>query len=253
LLTKRVVPCLDVMRGVVVKGVRFADLKPVGDPRDLAAQYEQEGADEIALLDISASVEARPTDTETVRRVAEVLSVPLLVGGGVRSVDDVKRLLEAGADRVSVNTAAVKDPQLVRAASRLFGSQCVVVAIDAKKKEGSEGWEVYIHGGKKPTGLDAIEWAKTVCELGAGELLVTSIDADGTRAGYDVELLRELSRNVNVPIIASGGAGSPFDMYLALTEGRADAVLAASIFHYRSYTVRSVKEELAKMGVPVRL
>ena len=251
-LAKRIIPCLDVLEGLVVKGVRFKDLKPVGEPSRLARAYELQGADEIVLLDISASIEGRRILLDVVHRTSQNITIPLTVGGGIRRIDDIRVALLAGADKVSVNTAAVKDPSLIRKAAEQYGSQCIVVAIDAKRIA-DQKWEVYIYGGRKPTGVDAIEWAKKASELGAGELLVTSIDRDGTRQGYDIELLRELSLNVNIPIIASGGAGNPYHMYQALVEGRADAVLAASIFHYGKHTVQSIKRFLASRGVPVRL
>uniref|UniRef100_A0A7J3ZLK8 Imidazole glycerol phosphate synthase subunit HisF n=1 Tax=Fervidicoccus fontis TaxID=683846 RepID=A0A7J3ZLK8_9CREN len=251
-LVKRVIPCLDVLEGQVVKGVRFEGLKPIGEPSRLARAYELQGADEIVLLDVSASIEGRTALLDVVYKTSQNITIPLTVGGGIRGIDDVRAVLLAGADKVSVNTAAVKDPSLIRKIAELFGSQCVVVAIDAKRVADLR-WEVYIYGGRKPTGIDAIEWAKRACELGAGELLVTSIDRDGTREGYDIDLLRELSLNVSVPIIASGGAGNPFHMYQALVDGRADAVLAASIFHYGKYTVQAIKQFLASKGVPVRL
>ncbi|MEM1619784.1 MAG: imidazole glycerol phosphate synthase subunit HisF [Fervidicoccaceae archaeon] len=249
---KRVIPCLDVLHGRVVKGVRFGDLKPVGEPSELAAAYESQGADELALLDVSASLEGRLALLDVVERTRDVLSIPLIVGGGVRRLEDIRALLLAGADRVSINTAAVERPELVREASELFGSQCIVVAIDAKRS--AEGaWKVYTHGGRRPTGIDAVEHAKRMCDLGAGELLVTSIDADGTRVGYDIELLKAIVESVDIPVIASGGAGGPEHMLEAIVKGGADAVLAASVFHYGEYTVADVKRFLKERGVRVRL
>jgi len=269
---KRVIPCLDVKWGRVVKGVKFTNLRDAGDPVELAARYEDQGADEIVLLDITASYEGRRALIDVVKRTAEVLSVPFTVGGGIRSVEDIRDLLAAGADKVSIGTAAVERPELIREASDAFGSRCIVVAIDAKKEwrkrasgqgtgpvSGEAGggdevwWEVYTYGGRKPTGLDAILWAKRVAELGAGEILLTSIDMDGTNEGYDLELTRAVAEAVSVPVIASGGAGNPQHIYDVLTIGKADAALAASMFHFGLYTVREVKEYLAKRGVPVRL
>ena len=250
-LSKRIIPCLDVLEGKVVKGIRFRNLRLAGDPPKLAKLYEDQGADEIVFLDIGASPENRKILIDVVRRTAEELSIPLLVGGGIRSVKDMEEVLCSGADKISVNTAAVKNPEIISEGAEVFGSQCVVVAIDAKRRE--RGWEVYIYGGRKPTGLDAVEWAKQVEELGAGEILLTSMDRDGTTSGYDLELTRTISEAVNIPVIASGGAGSPQHIYEALTVGKADAALAASIFHYGVYTVRSIKEYLRERGVPVRL
>ena len=250
-LSKRIIPCLDVLEGKVVKGIRFRNLRLAGDPPKLAKLYEDQGADEIVFLDIGASPENRKILIDVVRRTAEELSIPLLVGGGIRSVKDMEEALCSGADKISVNTAAVKNPEIISEGAEVFGSQCVVVAIDAKRRE--RGWEVYIYGGRKPTGLDAVEWARRVEELGAGEILLTSMDRDGTTSGYDLELTRTISEAVNIPVIASGGAGSPQHIYEALTVGKADAALAASIFHYGVYTVRSIKEYLRERGVPVRL
>ncbi len=254
MLTKRIIPCFDVNQGRVVKGVNFVNLRDAGDPVALAVRYEQEGADEIVFLDITASSDGRDTMVDVVRRTAEVLFIPLTVGGGVRSVEDTRRLLKAGADKVSLNTTAVKDPSVIGQGADLFGSQCMVVSIDAKRRTTSQdplAWEVFIHGGRTPTGLDSLEWARRVVELGAGEILLTSMDRDGTQGGYDLDLTAAISRAVSVPVIASGGAGSPAHLYDALAAG-ADAVLAASIFHYGSYTVRDVKGYLAQRGLPIR-
>jgi len=250
-LSKRIIPCLDVLKGKVVKGIQFKNLRLAGDPPKLAKLYEDQGADEIVFLDIGASPENRKILIDVVRRTAEELSIPLLVGGGIRSVKDMEEVLCSGADKISVNTAAVKNPEIISDGAETFGSQCIVVAIDAKRRDW--GWEVYIYGGRKPTGLDAVEWARRVEELGAGEILLTSMDRDGTTLGYDLELTRTISEAVNIPVIASGGAGSPQHIYEALTVGGADAALAASIFHYGVYTVRSIKEYLRERGVLVRL
>ena len=248
--TKRIIPCLDVKEGRVVKGVRFENLRDAGDPTELAAYYEDQGADEIVFLDISATPSGRETMIDVVRDTASVLSIPLTVGGGVRTLEHFARLLSAGADKVSINTAAVKNPELITVAAEEFGSQAVVVAIDAKKV--GDKWEVFVSAGKVPTGLDAISWAKEAERRGAGEILLTSIDYDGTQMGYDIELTRAVSENVKIPVIASGGAGEPEHIYEVLTKGKADAALAASIFHYGKYTVKDIKEYLAKRGVPVR-
>ncbi len=251
MLAKRIIPCLDVDKGRVVKGVKFLNLRDAGDPVEVAKRYEDEGADELVFLDITASAEGRDTMIEVVKKVAETVFMPFTVGGGIRSVEDMRRLLEAGADKVSVNTAAVRNPQLVREGAQLFGSQCIVVAIDAKRK--GKGWEVYTHGGRKPTGLDAIEWAKEVESLGAGEILLTSMDRDGTKSGYDVELCRAVSEAVNIPVIASGGAGSEEHFYEVFREGKVDAALAASLFHFREITIPELKEFLSSKGILVRL
>jgi cyclase len=254
MLTKRIIPCLDVKDGRVVKGTSFINLRDAGDPVELASFYYREGADELVFLDITATPEGRDTMVDVVRRISEQVFMPLTVGGGLRTLDDMRRMLMAGADKVSVNTAAVLNPDLIRQGADKFGSQCMVVAIDAKRLAGEEaGWEVYISSGQKPTGIDALKWARQVVELGAGELLLTSMDADGHRAGYDIELTRTISEAVNVPVIASGGAGSLKDLEQALEAGRADAVLAASIFHYGSHSIRETKEYLAGRGIPVRL
>jgi len=251
MLTKRIIPCFDVNCGRVVKGVQFVELRDAGDPVELARLYDAEGADELVFLDITASHEDRTTVYEMVERTAAEVFIPFTVGGGIRSDMDVRVVLELGADKVSINTAAVERPRLVAEASDRFGSQCIVVAIDARRS-GPDHWEVHTHGGRRPTGLDAVEWAKQVVELGAGELLVTSMDEDGRGHGYDLEMLRAISEAVPVPLIASGGAGSPEHLYDAIVEGRADAVLAASIFHFGSYRIRDVKQYLADRGVPIR-
>lgn len=251
MLAKRIIPCLDVKDGRVVKGTQFVDLKDAGDPVENALVYDEQGADEIAFLDITASHEERDILLEVVRKTAEAVFIPLTVGGGVRRLEDIRKLLKAGADKVSINTAAVKDPFLVERASKRFGSQCIVVAIDAKRK--GEGWEVYTHGGRVPTGIDAIAWAKRMEELGAGEILLTSMDRDGTKDGYDVELTRTVAEGVGIPVIASGGVGKLEHLYEGLVLGKADAVLAASIFHYREYTIGQVKSFLRERGVVVRL
>jgi len=255
MLARRIIPCLDVKDGRVVKGVKFLGLRDAGDPVEIAQRYDEEEADELTFLDITASHERRPILLDVVRRTAETVFMPLTVGGGVRTLDDVRELLQAGADKVSINTAAVQRPEFVRAAAERFGSQCVVVAIDAKRVPGSTPlrWEVYTHGGRRPTGLDAVEWAARMAEAGAGEILLTSMDRDGTRAGYDLELTRAVVQAVPVPVIASGGVGTLEHIYEGLTVGGATAALAASIFHYREYTIRECKQYLAARGVPVRL
>jgi len=252
MLKRRIIPCLDVTAGRVVKGVRFQDLRDAGDPVELAARYDAEGADELVFLDITASAEGRDTMVDVVRRTAREVFIPLTVGGGVRTPDDMYRLLRAGADKVSVNTAAVQNPELIRVCAQRFGSQCVVLAIDARRRADGGGWEVYTHGGRKPTGLDAVEWARRGVELGAGEILLTSMDTDGTQSGYDLELLRAVVDAVPVPVIASGGAGTLEHLYQAVTIGGAHAVLAASIFHYGHYSIADAKRYLAERGVPVR-
>jgi cyclase len=250
-LTRRIIPCLDVKDGRVVKGVKFETLRDAGDPVECAALYDAQGADEVCFLDISASHEGRATLLDIVSRTADRVFAPLTVGGGVREVEDVRRLLNAGADKISINTSAVQNPELVRAAADRFGAQAIVVAVDARRKpEG--GWEVFTHGGRTPTGLDALEWSAKAAELGAGEILLTSMDRDGTRAGYDLELVRAVSERVGVPVIASGGVGELSHLYDGLTAGKADAVLAASIFHYGEHTVGDVKAYLASRGVAVR-
>ena len=250
MLAKRIIPCLDVKGGRVVKGTQFVNLKDAGDPVENARAYDEQGADEIAFLDITASHEKRDILLDVVRRAAEEIFIPLTVGGGVRRLEDIRNLLRAGADKVSVNTAAVKDPPFVERASKRFGSQCVVIAIDAKRK--GEGWEVYTHGGRVPTGIDALLWAKQMEEMGAGEILLTSMDRDGTKDGYDIELTRTIAEAVSIPVIASGGVGSLEHLYEGLVLGKASAVLAASIFHYREYTISQVKSYLKERGVVVR-
>jgi imidazole glycerol-phosphate synthase subunit HisF len=253
MLAKRVIPCLDVHGGRVVKGVRFVGLRDAGDPVEQARRYDLEGADEVALLDISASHEGRGTLLDVVARTADVIFVPLTVGGGVRAQDDVRALLAAGADKVSINTAAVKTPSLVRRCSDAWGAQAIVVAIDAKRRESGRGWGVFVHGGRTDTGLDAVAWAAEVVALGAGEILLTSMDRDGTLAGYDLELTRAVSDAVAVPVIASGGVGTLAHLRAGLVEGRASAVLAATIFHDGTSSVGEAKRFLANTGVPVRL
>ncbi|WP_022847387.1 MULTISPECIES: imidazole glycerol phosphate synthase subunit HisF [unclassified Desulfurobacterium] len=251
MLAKRIIPCLDVKEGRVVKGVNFVNLIDAGDPVENAKVYDEQGADELVFLDITASYEKRSIMIDVVRRTAECVFMPLTVGGGVRTVEDIRNLLNAGADKVSINTAAVKNPELISEGARIFGSQCIVVAIDARRS--GDSWEVYIHGGRTPTGIDAVEWAKRVVDLGAGEILLTSMDRDGTKAGYDIELTRAISDAVSVPVIASGGAGTKEHFYEGLVKGKADAVLAASVFHFKEMTIRELKEYLKKRGVTVRL
>jgi len=268
MLTKRIIPCLDVDAGRVVKGTSFVDLRDAGDPAELAALYDREGGDELVFLDITASSDSRDTMVDVVRRVSEQVFIPLTVGGGIRSVEDMRRMLNAGADKVSVNTAAIIDSSLVEQGATQFGNQCIVVAIDAKQVsqgktgagsqpaelslEESSRWEVYTHGGRNATGLDAVKWAIRAVELGAGEILLTSMDADGHQAGYDLELTRAISEAVPVPVIASGGAGELEHLYQAFYQGKADAVLAASIFHFGTYSIAQAKEYLASRGIPVR-
>jgi cyclase len=253
-LTRRIIPCFDVDRGRVVKGVSFIELRDAGDPVELARLYDREGADELVFLDITASSDDRATVYDMVAATADQVFIPFTVGGGIRAASDMKIMLELGADKVSVNTAAVQTPDLINEGAYRFGSQCIVVAIDARRVEGRPGaWEVYTHGGRRPTGMDAVEWAKEAVRRGAGELLVTSMDTDGHQTGYDIPMLRAISEAVTVPVIASGGAGGPQHMAAALTEGKADAVLAASIFHFGTYSVRQVKEHLQACGLPVRL
>jgi cyclase len=250
MLTRRIIPCFDVDRGRVVKGVSFVELRDAGDPVELARVYEQEGADELVFLDITASSDDRSTVYDMVAATAEQVFIPFTVGGGIRSPLDMKMMLELGAEKVSINTSAIQNPDLINEGAYRFGSQCIVVAIDAQKSQ--EGWEVFTHGGRNPTGMDAVAWAVEAASRGAGELLLTSMDADGHQRGYDVGMLRAISEAVPVPVIASGGAGGPEHMVAALTEGKADAVLAASIFHFGTYSIREVKEHLAAAGLPVR-
>jgi len=250
-LAKRVIPCLDVTAGRVVKGVNFVSLRDAGDPVEIAARYDGEGADELTFLDITASSDDRDIILHVIEAVAAKVFIPLTVGGGVRKVEDVRRLLNAGADKVSINTAAVQNPALVREASDVVGNQCIVVAIDAKKK--SRGWEVYTHGGRNATGLDAVDWARRMVEAGAGEILLTSMDRDGTRDGFDIELTRAVSDAVSVPVIASGGVGSREHLAGGILEGHADAVLAASVFHFGDFTVREAKLHMQAQGIEVRL
>ena len=255
-LAKRIIPCLDVKDGRVVKGINFVQLRDAGDPVDNAKFYDEHGADELVFLDITASYEKRNIMIEVVRKTAEQVFMPLTVGGGIRVQEDIHNMLLAGADKVSINTAAVDNIAFVRNAAKRFGSQCIVVAIDAKRKDSnnpSAGWEVFTHGGRTPTGIDAIQWAKNVVAAGCGEILLTSMDCDGTKNGYDIELTRAVSEAVTVPIIASGGAGNLEHLYAALATGKADAVLAASIFHYREYTISETKEYLKSKGIPIRL
>ncbi len=257
MLLKRMIPCLDVDQGRVVKGTNFVDIRDAGDPVELAARYDAEGADEVVFLDITASHEGRDTMVELARHCAEELFIPFTIGGGIRSEEDVRALLSAGADKISLNSAAITDPDLITKCARRFGSQCVVVAIDAKRRQaetdGVPRWEAYINGGRTPTGLDAVEWAARVAALGAGEILLTSMDRDGTKDGYDLGLTKAVSDSVNIPVIASGGAGTLEHMVEVIQEAGADAVLAASMFHYREYTIEEAKAYLAGRGVPVRL
>jgi len=278
MLAKRIIPCLDVKDGRVVKGTKFLELRDAGDPVEVARVYDKEGADELCFLDITASHENRGTILDVVRRTAEEVFMPLTVGGGIRNLDDIRNLLNAGADKVSINTAAVNDPEFVKRAAERFGSQCIVVAIDAKRQwPVTSGqwpdvspskevlttdhrppttalyWEVFTHGGRKPTGLDAIEWAKKMEEFGAGEILLTSMDRDGTKDGYDIELTKSVSEAVGIPVIASGGVGNPEHICQGFTVGKADAALAASIFHYKEYSIRQVKDYLRERGVAIRI
>ncbi len=250
MLAKRIIPCLDVNAGRVVKGVNFVDLRDAGDPVEIARQYDQQGADEITFLDITASSDARDLILPMIEAVADQVFIPLTVGGGVRTVDDVRRLLNAGADKISINTAAIQNPNLVKECADKFGSQCIVVAIDAKGV--GDHWEVFTHGGRNPTGLDAVDWAKKVAQLGAGEILLTSMDRDGTGKGFDLALTRAVSCAVNIPVIASGGVGSLQDLVDGVTKGAADAVLAASIFHFGQHTIGEAKQYMADRGVCVR-
>lgn len=255
MLAKRVIPCLDVDRGRVVKGTNFVRLRDAGDPVEVAARYEREGADELVFLDIAASHEGRDIMLDVVRRTAEQVFMPLTVGGGIRTLDDIRALLSAGSDKVSINSAACRDPEFVRKAAQRFGSQCIVVNIDPKRvnKNDAQVWEVHINGGRVPTGLEAVPWARQVEQLGAGEIVLTSMDCDGTKDGYDLEITAAVSRAVSVPVVASGGAGKPEHLADAILLGQADAALAASIFHFGQYTIRETKEVMAKRGIPVRL
>ena len=253
MFTKRIIPCLDVNAGRVVKGVNFVNLRDAGDPVEIAAAYDMAGADEVVFLDITASSDARNTVVDMVRKVAEKVFIPFTVGGGIRTVEDFKVLLREGADKISVNSAAIMRPELISEAADKFGSQCVVVAIDAKRRVDGSGWNIYKNGGRIDMGMDAVEWAMKADRLGAGEILLTSMDCDGTKAGYDLELTRIIAENVSIPVIASGGAGTKEHFYEALTEGKADAVLAASLFHYKELEIRELKEYLREKGVSVRL
>lgn len=253
MLTKRIIPCLDVHNGRVVKGVNFVDLRDAGDPVEIAAAYDAAGADELVFLDITASSDARKTVVDMVRRVAEKVFIPFTVGGGIRTVDDFKALLREGADKISINSSAINRPELISEAAEKFGSQCVVVAIDAKRRADESGWNIYKNGGRVDVGLDAVEWARTAERLGAGEILLTSMDCDGTKAGYDIALTSAIAESVGIPVIASGGAGTKEHFYDALTAGGADAALAASLFHYKELEIRDLKAYLGSRGLPVRL
>ncbi|MBU9725072.1 imidazole glycerol phosphate synthase subunit HisF [Diplocloster modestus] len=253
MFTKRIIPCLDVHNGRVVKGVNFVNLRDAGDPVEIAAAYDRAGADELVFLDITASSDARETVVDMVRKVAEKVFIPFTVGGGIRSVDDFRALLREGADKISINSSAIQNPDLIREAADKFGSQCVVVAIDAKRREDNSGWNIYKNGGRIDVGIDAIAWARMAEQLGAGEILLTSMDCDGTKAGYDIELTRQIADRVSIPVIASGGAGTKEHFYEALTKGGADAALAASLFHYKELEIKEVKEYLNQRGVSVRL
>ena len=252
MFTKRIIPCLDVNDGRVVKGINFVNLRDAGDPVEVAAAYDKAGADEVVFLDITASSDHRATVVDMVRKVAEKVFIPFTVGGGIRTVEDFKVLLREGADKISINSSAVNTPELIGNAADKFGSQCVVVAIDARRREDGSGWNVYKNGGRIDTGLDAVEWAMKANRLGAGEILLTSMDCDGTKAGYDIELTRQIADNVSIPVIASGGAGTKEHFYEALTEGHADAALAASLFHYKELEIMDLKNYLADRGVSVR-
>ena len=252
-LAKRIIPCLDIDNGRVVKGIRFVDIRDAGDPVEVACRYDQQGADEITFLDITASSDDRETILHVVEQVASQVFIPLTVGGGIRTLEDIRRILNAGADKVSVNTTAVRNPDFIRQASDHFGNQCIVVAIDAKQIPGRSNWEIYTHGGRNPTGLDAIEWSQKMVRYGAGELLVTSMDRDGTKNGFDIDLMRKITAGVSVPVIASGGVGNLDHLADGVLEGGADAVLAASIFHYGEYTVEQAKMHMSGRGIEVRL
>ncbi len=253
MFTKRIIPCLDVDKGRVVKGTSFINLRDAGDPAELAAYYNEQGCDELVFLDITASSDDRDTMINVVEQVSAEVFIPLTVGGGIRSISNIRNMLRAGADKISLNTAAVKQPQLVRDSALEFGSQCIVAAIDAKRNGDQDRWEVYVNGGRTPTGLNVIEWAKELVDLGAGELLLTSMDTDGQQTGYDLDLLKSVSESVSVPVIASGGAGEMEHIYNAFEHGKADAVLAASIFHFGKYTVKDVKKYLNAQGISVRI
>ena len=253
MFTKRIIPCLDVHNGRVVKGVKFVDLKDAGDPVEIAKAYDKAGADELVFLDITASSDARNTVVDLVREVAAQVFIPFTVGGGIRTVEDFRQLLREGADKISINSSAINTPNLIREAADKFGSQCVVVAIDAKKRADGTGWNIYKNGGRVDVGIDAVEWAKQVEALGAGEILLTSMDCDGVKGGYDIALTRTIAEAVSIPVIASGGAGNLEHFYTALTEGKADAALAASLFHYKELEIKEVKEYLQKRGVSVRM
>lgn len=248
---KRIIPCLDVDQGRVVKGIKFVDIRDAGDPVEMAQLYDEKGADELVFLDITASSDKRNIMVDVVERTGDVVFIPFTVGGGLRTIEDIKAILRAGADKVSLNTSAVQNPELIKESSRIFGSQCIVLAIDAKRK--GKSWEVYTHGGRTPTGIDAVEWAKRAENLGCGEILLTSMDADGTKDGYDIPLTKAISEAVTIPVIASGGAGNAEHICEALTKGKADAALAASIFHYEEHSIRKVKEYLRSQKVSVRL
>ena len=251
--TKRIIPCLDIKDGRVVKGINFVNLRDAGDAAEVAAAYDKAGADEVVFLDINASADSRSTQLEWVRQVASKVFIPFTVGGGIRTVEDFKVLLREGADKISINSAAIMNPQLISDAAQKFGSQCVVVAIDAKRREDGSGWNIYKNGGRVDMGMDAVEWAITAEKLGAGEILLTSMDGDGTKAGYDIELTKAISEAVNIPVIASGGAGTEEHFYEALTEGGAEAALAASLFHYKELEIKQIKQYLKDKGVSVRL
>ena len=255
-LAKRIIPCLDVDNGRVVKGVQFVDIRDAGDPVEVAKRYDEQGADEITFLDITASSDDRATTIHTVRAIAEQVFIPLTVGGGIRTIEDIRNMLNAGADKTAINSAAITNPEFVRQAAEKFGSQCIVIAIDAKKvsKDGEPGkWEIFTHGGRKPTGIDVVEWAIKMTHFGAGEVLLTSMDQDGVKSGFDIELTRAVSDAVNVPVIASGGVGNLQHLADGVTQGKADAVLAASIFHFGEHTVQEAKEHMQKEGIEVRL
>ena len=253
MFTKRIIPCLDVNNGRVVKGINFVNLRDAGDPVEVAAAYDKAGADEVVFLDITATSDARETVVDMVRKVAEKVFIPFTVGGGIRTVEDFKVLLREGADKISINSSAINNPRLISDAADKFGSQCVVVAIDARKRADGSGWNIYKNGGRIDVGMDAVEWAMQADRLGAGEILLTSMDCDGTKAGYDIELTRQIAENVSIPVIASGGAGTKEHFYEALTDGKADAALAASLFHYKELDIMELKKYLADNGIPMRM